>query len=183
MRKARKAVKKRAKRQRVTGQEPSPPLGEADAKKKLARRLLAEGSPKKEAEAVKLLEECVTLGDADAMMTLAKCYALGCGTVQDADRVDDLLSMAAEKGDKYAEQVLGFIRSWKRQNGIFWNCLLCFFMRALIHCSFVRLFTGDDTTNAGEDLNFTIACSFLNIVPCKSLHVNGEFMIPLINED
>ena len=58
-----------------------------------------------------------------------------------------------------------------------------FFMRALVHCSFVRSFTGDDTTNAGEDLIFTIACSFLNIAPCESLYVNGEFMIPFIDED
>ena len=66
-----------------------------EEKKEQARRLLKGGTQKNKAKAVELLEDCVALGDADSMLTLAKCYVLGCGIEQNTERAEELLSECA----------------------------------------------------------------------------------------
>ena len=65
----------------------------------MARRLLeGDGVDKDEAKAVSLLEDCVAHGDADAMVMLAKCCALGRGMEHNAERAEALVSDASKKG-------------------------------------------------------------------------------------
>ena len=82
----------------------------------MARRLLeGDGVDKDEAKAVSLLENCVAHGDADAMVMLAKCYALGHGIEYNAERAEALVSEAAEKGNHEARVLLQLINDWKRK--------------------------------------------------------------------
>ena len=85
----------------------------------MARRLLeGDGVDKDEAKAVSLLEDCVAHGDADAMVMLAKCCALGRGMEHNAERAEALVSEAAEKGNDEARILLQFINSWKGKEHI-----------------------------------------------------------------
>ena len=69
------------------------PQTEIEAKRESARRLLeGDGVDKDEVKAVSLLEDCVAHGDADAMMMLAKCCALGRGIEHNAERAEALVS-------------------------------------------------------------------------------------------
>ena len=72
-----------------------------------------DGVEKDEAKAVSLLEDCVTHGDADAMVMLAKCYALARGMEHDAERAEALVSDAAEKGNQEACVLLDITNDWK----------------------------------------------------------------------
>ena len=72
--------------------------GDIDAKRELARRLVEE-EHQNEAKAVALLEECVALGDTEAMLMLAKCCANGLGMEQSTERAKALISEAEEKGN------------------------------------------------------------------------------------
>ena len=85
-----------------------------EAKREMARRLMeGDGVDKDEAKAVSLLEDCVAHGDADAMVMLAKCCALGCGMEHNAKRAEALVSEAAKKGNKKARILLQLINDWK----------------------------------------------------------------------
>ena len=54
--------------------------GDKDAKRELAIRLMkGRRVPQNHPKAVALLEDCVALGDAEAMIMLARCCALGRG--------------------------------------------------------------------------------------------------------
>ena len=80
----------------------------------MARRLLeGDGVDKDEAKAVSLLEDCVTHGDAGAMVMLAKCCALGHGIEHNAKRAEALVSEAAEKGNDEARILLQLINDGK----------------------------------------------------------------------
>ena len=80
----------------------------------MARRLLeGDGVDKDEAKAVSLLEDCVAHGDADAMVMLAKCCALGRGMEHNAKRAEALVSDAAKKGNNEARILLQLINDWK----------------------------------------------------------------------
>ena len=94
----------------------------------MARRLLeGDGVDKDEAKAVSLLEDCVAHGDADAMVMLAKCCALGRGTGQNAERAEALVSDAAEKGNHEARFLLQLINKWKGKESIgLWGLRKCF---------------------------------------------------------
>ena len=88
--------------------------GHVEAKKELSRRLMeGELSHKDEKKAVSLLEDCVTHGDADAMMMLAKCCALGRGIEHNAERAEALVSDAAMKGNDEARILMKLINDWK----------------------------------------------------------------------
>ena len=60
-----------------------------------------------------LLEDCVALVDADAMLMLAKCCAFGHGMEQEVERAESLICEAAEKGNKEAQCWKGLINEWK----------------------------------------------------------------------
>ena len=80
----------------------------------MARRLMeGNGVDKDEAKAVSLLEDCVAHGDADAMVMLAKCCALGRGMEHNAERAEALVSDAAEKGNQEACVLLDITNDWK----------------------------------------------------------------------
>ena len=84
------------------------------AKREMAKRLLeGDGVDKDEAKAVSLLEDCVAHGDADAMLVLAKCCALGRDMEHNAERAEALVSEAAEKGNHEARILLQLINDWK----------------------------------------------------------------------
>ena len=102
-----------AKRQRVFVEE------DTDAKKELAIRLL-EGNdvPQNHPKAVALLEDCVALGDADSMLMLAKCCALGRGIEQNAERAESLISRAGNKGNEEALCLVELINEWKEKQSI-----------------------------------------------------------------
>ena len=83
-------------------------------KREMARRLLeGDGVDKDETKAVSLLEDCVAHGDADAMLVLAKCCALGRDMEHNAERAEALVSEAAEKGNDEARFLLRLINDWK----------------------------------------------------------------------
>ena len=85
----------------------------------MARRLVeGDGVDKDEAKAVSLLEDCVTHGDADAMVMLVKCCALALGMEHDAERAEALVSEAAEKGNDEARIMLQLINEWKGEERI-----------------------------------------------------------------
>ena len=85
----------------------------------MARRLMeGDGVDKDEAKAVSLLEECVAHGDADTMLMLAKCCALGRGMEHNAERAEALVSEAAEKGNDEARVLLQLINDWKGKESI-----------------------------------------------------------------
>ena len=90
-----------------------------EAKREFARRLLkGDGVDKDEAKAVSLLEDCVARDDADAMLMLAKCFALGRGMEHDAERAEALVSDAAKKGNEEARILMKLINDWKGKESI-----------------------------------------------------------------
>ena len=97
---------------------------DTEAKRERARRLLeGDDVDKDEAKAVSLLEECVAHSDADAMVLLAKCCALGRGMEHDAGRAEALVSEAAEKENHEARILLQLINDWKGKERIDLSCL------------------------------------------------------------
>ena len=105
---------KRARTQSIEGLG-STTRANVEAKKELARRLLeGKGVEKNEGKAVSLLDDCVVLGDADAMLMLAKCCALGLGMERDAERAEALISESADNGNGEARELLKLISESKR---------------------------------------------------------------------
>ena len=93
--------------------------GDTDAKRELAIRLMeGNGVPQNHPKAVALLEDCVALGDADAMVMLAKCCAYGRGIEHDAERAESLICEAANKGNDEAQGLKSLINKWKGQQRI-----------------------------------------------------------------
>ena len=102
-----------AKKQRMFVEE------DTDAKRELARRLMeGNGFPQNHQKAVALLEDCVALGDAEAMIMLAKCCALGHGMERDAERAESLISEAANEGNDEALCIIEIFDEWKGQQSI-----------------------------------------------------------------
>ena len=95
-----------------------------EANREMARRLLeGDGVHTNEALAVSLLEDCVVHGDADAMVMLAKCCALGRGIEYNAERAEALVSDAAKKGNDEACTLLQLIKDLKGNKSIDLGCL------------------------------------------------------------
>ena len=87
--------------------------------RELAIRLMeGNGVPQNHPKAVALLEDCVALGDTDAMVMLAKCYALGHGMEHNAERAESLICEAANKGNQEALCLTELINEWKGQQSI-----------------------------------------------------------------
>ena len=93
--------------------------GDMDAKRELANRLMeGNGVPQNHPKAVELLEDCVALGDADAMLMLAKCCAFGYGMEHDGERAESLISEAAIKRNEEARSLMRLIREWKGKHSV-----------------------------------------------------------------
>ena len=92
--------------------------GNVEAMKELAKRLLEEKVEENEEKAVTLLENCAVLEDADAMLMLAKCCALGRGIERNAERARVLISESAEKGNSEAEHLVKLMRECKGRTGL-----------------------------------------------------------------
>ena len=107
------------KKQSVEELQKAAAKGHKKEKREMARRLLeGDGVDKDEAKAVSLLEDCVTRGDTDAMVMLAKCCALGRGMEHDAERAEALVSDAAKKGNHEARILLQLINDRKGNESI-----------------------------------------------------------------
>ena len=100
--------------------------GDMDAKRELEIRLI-EGNcvPQNHPKAVALLEDCVALGDTDAILMLAKCCAFGHGMERDAERAESLISEASNKGNHEALCLMKLINGWKGQKSINLLGLFC----------------------------------------------------------
>ena len=71
-----------------------------------------------EKQAIALLEDCVNLGDSQAMVMLAECHTFGRGIKQDVERAKSLIFEAAKKGNKEALSLIGLINDCKEQKRI-----------------------------------------------------------------
>ena len=78
-----------------------------------------EGTIKK---AVSLLEDCASLGDADAMLILAQCYALGPEREQNLKRIETLLAESSKNGNKEARSLVEFMTNLEGQKIVDLSC-------------------------------------------------------------
>ena len=90
--------------------------GDLRAKAELARRMLEEGMKENEVNAVSLLQDCARSDIPDAMVMLAKCYALGRGVECNKKQAEKLLSGAAKHGDEEAALLVKLFKEWRKQN-------------------------------------------------------------------
>ena len=116
--------KKDVKTQSVDELEVLVAQGDMDAKRELAIRLM-EGNdvPQNHPKAVALLEDCAALGDAAAMLILAKCCAFGHRMEHDAERAESLICEAANKGNDEAQCLMKLINELKEKDSVTLSCL------------------------------------------------------------
>ena len=99
--------KKDPKEQSVAELEVSVAQRQRGAKREMAKRLVkGEGVPTNFRLSVAYLEDCVAEGDADAMLMLAECCALGRGIEQNRRRTERLVALAAMKGNDCAKRLM-----------------------------------------------------------------------------
>ena len=140
--------------------------GDMDAKRELAIRLIeGNGVPQNHPKAVALLEDCVTLGDAESMLMLAKCCALGRGVEHDAERAESLISEAANKGNRETQCLMKLIDDWKGQKSVDLEGLALIEIRYQ-ECSFFMFNTG----KIKDELTIERVCLLMNIVPCRKMN-------------
>ena len=164
-----------AKRQRVLVAR-----GEMDAKRALAIRLIeGNGVPQNHPKAVALLEDCVTLGDTDAMLMLAKCCAFGRGMEKDAERAESLISEAAEKRNREALCLMKLINDWKVTDEVDLSSLSCS-QRKKLPRQFILMFY---TEPIEGKLTIESVCLLMNIVPCQVIKLKGEVVSHTIVHD
>ena len=102
--------------------------------RELAIRMIeGNGVPQNQSKAVALLEDCVTLGDDDAMLMLANCCALGHGMEHDTERAESLISEAANKGNQEALCLMNIINEWKGQKSVNYGGLFLLRERELLN--------------------------------------------------
>ena len=95
------------KEQSVTELEVSVVQRQRGAKREMAKRLMKGGGvPTNFRLSVAYLEDCVAEGDADAMLLLAECCALGRGIEQNRRRAEKLVALAAMKGNGCAKRLM-----------------------------------------------------------------------------
>ena len=104
---------------------------------KLTKNLLkGKGVDKNEAEAVSILEDCVALGNTEAMLMLAECCYVGRGIKQDMERAQALISESAKEGDETALSVLKLIDTFQSGGDIIQWSLECTDMNCFWFTSF-----------------------------------------------
>ena len=137
----------------------------------MAKRLLeGDGEDKDEAKAVSLLEDCVAQGDADAMVMLAKCCALGCGIEHNAERAEALVSDAAKKGNKKARVLLQLINNWKGNERFDLRGLQKCFLKDLKWKTHICVVF---TVRVSGGFTIERVALVMNIVPCRGLDFIG----------
>ena len=165
-----------------------------ETKKELARRLM-EGKDveKDEEKAVDLLEDCVAFGDAEAMLMLGKCCALGCGTKKNARRAYDLIYDSFEGGNDEAESLLCLIdqckgkRQMNIQGLIHGECAWIFLFSIFFVMSFLSEliweFSKEECTDQeGFDPYFlTGAYILMNVIPFKSMKMGRMWISQRMN--
>ena len=72
-----------------------------------------------------LLEDCVTLGDTDAMLVLAQCCAFGQGIEHDVERAESLICEAADKGNDEAQCLMKHLDDFQGEQMIGSTGLFC----------------------------------------------------------
>ena len=144
--------------------------GDKDAKRELAIRLMeGNGVPQNHPKAVALLEDCVALGDAEAMLTLAKCCAFGHGIGQCAERAESLICEAASKGNDEAQSLRKLLSGWKGKQSI--N------LEGLFSTHWTRIFGQNILIITGRiegELTIERVCLLMNIIPCKEIDLEGQ---------
>lgn len=141
------------------------PQGEIDAKRELAKRMMEGNEMEKNKEkAVSLLEECVTLGDAEAMMMLAECCALGRGMKQNVERAKSLISDAAKRGNKDASNLFNYIEYWDDSQTYF-KCFGSLLIDEEFMFVFTRLFSVNFFTMP------TLRLIAMNLLPIKTFSI------------
>ena len=134
--------------------------------------MLLDGDDEEDEEvAVWILEDCVALGDTEAMVMLAKCCALARGIEHNGERAEALLSDAAQKGNEEARILMQLINDWKGK-----ECISLGGVKKQLHgnpygrhCYVVLpggLVKGEWTI---ERVAFV-----MNIVPCRELDLEGQ---------
>ena len=145
--------------------------GDMDAKRELAIRLMeGNGVPQNHPKAVALLEDCVALGDAEAMVILAKCCAFGHGMERNAERAESLISEAANKGNEEALCLMELMNNWKGQKGVNLEGLSGSH-RKKISGMFIFMF---NTGQIKGELTIERVCLLMNIVICKEINLAGQ---------
>ena len=112
--------------------------GESVKSKREQARKLMEGKEieKNEAKALELLEECVSMNDAEAMVMLAKYCVFGHGIEDDRERAKELIVEAAKKGNQEAFSLIRLINYWFCEKGwIDMNGLITFYRRTPSFCN------------------------------------------------
>ena len=139
--------------------------------KKIAELLLFGSDEEEQESAVLILEECVDLGDTDAMLMLAKCYAHGVGIEHNGDRAEALVSDAAEKGNQEARILMRFINDWKGKECISLGGVEKRLHRGPCGRSSYRILPGGLVK--GECTIERVAL-VMNIVSCRELDLEGQ---------
>ena len=104
---------------KMTDSQTQRTLENVPEKKELAMRLMiGKELEKEEVKAVRLVKECAEDGDAEAMLMLGECCALGRGVKHNSERAQVLLTYAAECGNRQAQHLMKLINEWKGKERI-----------------------------------------------------------------
>ena len=121
-------------------------------------------------KALALLEDCVALGDTEAMLMLAKCCALGHGTGQNAERAESLISDAGKKRNPEALSLMRLIKGWKGRESINLGSLSGSHRKRLSKKFILTFVTGQ----IKGELTIERVCLLMNIVPCQEFDLTGQ---------
>ena len=172
------ADKKDVKAQSVDELEVLVTQGDKDAKRELAIRLMkGRRVPQNHPKAVALLEDCVALCDADAMLMLAKCCACGYGMEHNAERAESLICDAANKGNNEAVYLMRLINDLKGRQSVDLNCLSCSHRKKLFRMLFYIFGTG----RINGELTIESVCLLMNIISCKAMNLDGQKLQHIIS--
>ena len=145
--------------------------GDMDAKRELAIRLIeGNGVPQNHTKAVALLEDCVALGDAESMLILAKCCAIGHGMERNTERAESLISEAANKGNHETQCLMELINEWEGTDNVDLSSLSCSHRKKLSR-QFILMFV---TEQIEGELTIERVCLLMNIVRFNEMNCVGQ---------
>lgn len=170
-------TKKRARTERIDFQEEL----EMDEKRHLAQTLMDQEKKDGKGDiqkAVSLLNECMDLGDTEAMLMLAECYALGLGVDQSMERAEALIIRAEKNGSKEADALLGVINNG-RCNGIinFSGLKTNFKIKQCFSRESFFFMTSDSSC---QKISMKRIALLLGFIPCKEIILKGLYQLYLI---
>ena len=145
--------------------------GDMNAKRELARRLMrGKGFHRNEQKVVALLEDCVAIGDTEAMVMLAKYCGHGCWMEHNAERAESLICEAANKGNEEAQCLMRFINDWKGKDSI--NPWGLFRDNLKLISPMTRLFLY--SVRKKGDRTIERICFLMNTIPCREIILKGQ---------